>query len=135
MNEFYGQRRKHDHRCSLIVLGDFLLLALDLAILFLVCGFFFIVDTLVSLVLFFESALGGLVDFAPFLADNFGDLCNFGIGILGLHIVIHLPPEQEEGREWFFWRSRLSNRKCTLVASLFFFPILYRLFTKDSLVS
>lgn len=106
---------------------NFLFLSLNFAILLLILRLVIIILGLVLLILSFQSALCSLIDSTPHFTNDLSDLCNFGIGVFSLHILIDLTSEKEEGRKWLFWRSRLNYVNITLVSSLFFFPILYRL--------
>ena len=92
----------------------------------LICFFVLFIFRLILLILRLKPRFGGLVNFAPPLADDFGELRNFGGGILSFHIVIDFPPEEEESGEWLFGRSRLNYKALTFESSVFL-PILYRI--------
>lgn len=80
---------------NLSVLGDILLFIL---------GRLF----LVLLVLLFQSVFGGLIGFVPHVADDLGDLSDFGIGVIGFNLVIIFLSEQEKGGKGSFRRSGLN---------------------------
>lgn len=108
-----------------LVLGDALLLflALDLAVLFFVCGFLLGHLLLVLLVLDLEAVLGGLVDGVPHITDDFGDLCDFSSRVLTLHFVVHFSPIQEKCGEGPFGGGWLCYIMITL-SEISFLPII-----------
>ena len=85
-----------------------LLLSLNLAVLLLVGGLALGSNDLVALVVHLETVLGGLVDGAPHVADDLGDLGDLGGGVLGLDAVIHFLAVEEKGGEGPFRSWRLS---------------------------
>lgn len=74
-------------------------------------GFLFLlIFCLILLVVGLETVFGGLVNASPPLADDLGELGNFGAGVFCLHIFVHLPSKEEESGEGLLWRSRLHNK-------------------------
>lgn len=80
-------------RISFLFFGYLFALAFNLAVLLLVGRLIFLVLSLICLILGLEPCLGGLVDSAPHLADDLGQLCDFGGRVFALDIVIDLSPE------------------------------------------
>ena len=76
-----------------------LFLALNLAVLLLVICLLLSCDLLVALVLGLETLLGCGVDSLPHVADDLGDLCDLGSGVLSLDAVVDFLPVEEKGGE------------------------------------
>lgn len=111
---------------SFFFFGNFFLLSFNFPVFTLIGLFVLFVFSLILVVLCLKSSFGGLIDFAPFLADDFGELCNFSRGIFSFHILIDFSSEEKESGEWLFGRCRL-NYKLLTFESLSFLPILYRI--------
>ena len=110
-----------------VLFNSFLfLLALDFAVLFLIVGLFLGNDLFVFLVFDFEAVLSGLVDIGPHIADDFGDFCDFGSGIIGFDSVVDLSSVEEKGREGALGSGWLNRNKVTL-SEISFLPIIYNL--------
>lgn len=73
-----------------------LLLALDLAVLRLILLLFLGSADLVLLVFGLESLLGGGLDVGPHVADDLGDFCDLGSGVLGLDAIIDFSSIKEK---------------------------------------
>ena len=88
---------------SFILLGliDVLLLflPLNLAVLILVICLLLSCDLLVALVFSLETGLGIGIDGLPHIADDLGDLCDLGSGVLSFDAVIDFLPVEEKGGE------------------------------------
>ena len=100
-----------------------LFLALNLAVLLLVICLLLSCDLLVALVLGLETLLGCGVNSLPHVADDLGDLCDLGSGVVGLDSVIDFLPVEEKGGECPFWSWWLIYEIVTL-SEFSFLPII-----------
>ena len=77
-------------------LCNFLFFPLDLPILVFIFLLSLCCLLFILLILDFQSVPCGLVNFAPHLTDDFGQVSNFGIWVFGLNIIVHFGTIKEE---------------------------------------
>ena len=100
-----------------------LFLALNLSVLLLIVGLLLSSYLLIALIFGLETLLSLGVHALPHIADDLGDLCDLGSGVVGLDSVIDFLPVEEKGGECPFWSWWLIYEIVTL-SEFSFLPII-----------